>query len=346
MTTTLTRDGAPGATRVGNQPCLPRFSRARLTTRFLLRTVVIFVTVFLIASFITFALQGLSGLSPAHLKLSENATAAQIAQLNHEWGLDRPIYIRYLDWLGGIAHGDLGKSWYNGASISELLRDRAIVSLSVAALAVLIGIVGGVVLGTIAALFQTRWPDRLITAFTSIMSIVPAFVVGIALVAIFAVKLRLFPSAGYVPIAQGGITGWLQHLWLPALALSFDTVADIARQLRIGLIQAYRENYVTGAVVRGLSGRRIFFVHVLRNASGPALTVLGLKFPSLIGGAVVTEAIFGLTGYGQFAAASANRGDVPAVQGVLVLAIVLVVAFNLLVNVFLVRLIPAASRGV
>ncbi|WP_231637227.1 ABC transporter permease subunit [Microbacterium sp. No. 7] len=139
---------------------------------------------------------------------------------------------------------------------------------------------------------------------------------------------------------------WLWHLWLPAIALSFDTVADVARQMRVGLVQAYRDNYVTGAVVRGLSPRRIFFVHVLRNGSGPALTVLGMKFPNLLGGAVVTEAIFGLAGYGKFAADSASRGDVPAVQGVLVVAIVLVVLFNLLVNVLLVRLNPASARGV
>ncbi|MEV8517744.1 ABC transporter permease [Dactylosporangium sp. NPDC051484] len=325
---------------------LHRFARTRLTVRFLLQTTVVFVTVFLMATFITFGLQGLSGLSPAHLKLSDDATQAQIDELNHEWGLDRPFVTQYLDWLGAIVHGDLGKSWYNGAAITELLVDRAAVSLSVALLALVIGIVAGGVLGGVAARFHTRWIDRLITGFTSLMAIIPAFVVGILLVAVFAATFKLLPAAGYMTIAEGGIGGWLRFLWLPAIALSFDTVADVARQLRIGLIQAYRENYVTGAVLRGLSGARIFFVHVLRNAVGPTLAILGLKFPNLIGGAVVTEAIFGLTGYGQFAAASANRGDVPAVQGVLVLAIVLVVAFNLLVNVILARLIPAASRGI
>jgi peptide/nickel transport system permease protein len=177
------------------------------------------------------------------------------------------------------------------------------------------------------------------------ISVMPSFVVGIALVGVFAVGLGWFPSAGYTP-AERGIGVWLAHITLPAIALSFDTVSDVARQLRAGLVAAYRENYVTGAVVRGLGPHRIFFRHVLRNGIGPALAVLGLKFPNLLGGAVVTEAIFGMPGFGQFAAGSAQRGDVPAVQGVLVVSIVLVVVFNLLVNLILARVAPASARGV
>ncbi len=323
-----------------------RAASARWTASFVLQSIIVFATVFLFGTFITFALQGLSGLSPAHLQLAESATPEQVAALEHQWGLDRPFAVQYVDWFAGILRGDLGTSWYNGADIADLLASRAVISLSVAGLALVIGVVLGFVLGALAAKFQTTWIDRSITAFTTFISVMPAFVVGIGLVAVFAVWLGWFPSAGYIPIATGGVNQWLLHLWLPAIALSFDTVADIARQLRVGLIQANRENYVTGALVRGLSRRRIFWVHVLRNGSGPALTILGMKFPSLLGGAVVVEAIFGLAGYGKFAADSASRGDVPAVQGVLVVAIVLVVSFNLLVNFLLVRLSPASARGI
>lgn len=311
-----------------------------------LRSIIVFVAVFFFATLLTFGLQGLSGLSPAHLQLSESATPEAIAALEHQWGLDQPLWQQYFKWLGGILHGDLGRSWYNGADISLLLTSRAAISLSVAGLALVIGVTLGALLGVVAAKFQTTWIDRAITSFTTLISVLPPFVVGIALVAIFAVWLNWFPSAGYVPIARGGIGAWLRHIWLPALALSMEAVADIARQLRVGLIQASRENYVTGAIVRGLSRERIFWGHILRNGSGPALTMLGMKFPNLIGGAVVTEAVFGLAGYGRFAADSASRGDVPAVQGVLVLAIVLVVVFNLLVNLLLVRLTPASARGI
>jgi peptide/nickel transport system permease protein len=225
-----------------------------------------------------------------------------------------------------------------------LLIDRAIISLSVAGLALVIGVTFGLVLGGLAARFHASWLDRSITAFTTFISVMPSFVVGIALVSLFAVTLKWLPSAGYVPMEDGGWP-WLSHLILPALALSFDTCADLARQLRVGLVSAYRENYVLGALLRGLSDRRIFFVHVLRNGVGPALTVLGMKFPNLLGGAVVTEAVFGLAGYGKFANDSALRGDVPSVQGVLVVSVVVVVVFNVLVNVLLNRLIPNAERG-
>ncbi|MCK9899528.1 ABC transporter permease [Frankia sp. Cpl3] len=311
----------------------------------LARSAAIFVPVFLVATFLTFALRAISGLSPAQMQLGENATPEAVARIEHEWGLDRPFLAQYWTWFENILRGDLGSSWSNGADIDELIGNGLAVSLSVAALALVIGVVGGFGLGTLAALRRTTWVDRAITGFTTFMAVTPPFVVGIVLVAVFAVGLGWLPAAGYVPAAAGAWP-WLSHILLPALALSFDTIADVARQLRTGLIAAYQENYVIGAKVRGLSPRRIFFRHVLRNGTGPALAVLGLKFPTLIGGAVVTEWIFGLQGFGRFANDSAQAGDVPAVQGVLVVSIVLVVTFNLIVNVALARVTPASQRGV
>ncbi|MER5911453.1 ABC transporter permease [Streptomyces sp. NPDC001982] len=311
----------------------------------LARSVAIFVPVFLVATFVTFALRSLSGLSPARIQLGEEATPEAIHRIEAQWGLDRPFLTQYWDWFTGVLHGQLGASWVNGADISTLIGLGLGVSLSVATFALILGVLIGFVLGTVAALRRTTWIDRAITGFVTLISVMPAFVVGIVLVAVFAVGLQLFPSAGYVPAAQG-FGPWLAHITLPALALSCDVVADVARQLRTSLVAAYRENYVTGAVVRGLSPRRIFFGHVLRNGLGPALATLGLKFPALVGASVVTEWIFGLQGFGRFANDSAQAGDVPAVQGVLVVSIVLVVVFNLIVNLVLARVTPAAQRGV
>ncbi|MGY0021757.1 ABC transporter permease [Streptomyces sp. cg35] len=311
----------------------------------LARSVALFVPVFLVATFVTFALRSLSGLSPARIQLGEEATPAAVARVEAEWGLDRPFLVQYGDWFDGVLHGDLGTSWTNGSDISTLIGVGLGVSLSVATFALLIGVVVGFALGTLAALRRTTWIDRAVTGFVTVISVMPAFVVGIVLVAVFAVGLHLFPSAGYVPAAQG-VGPWLAHITLPALALSFDVIADVARQLRTSLIAAYGENYVTGAVVRGLSPRRIFFGHVLRNGLGPTLATLGLKFPALVGASVVTEWIFGLQGFGRFANDAAQAGDVPAVQGVLVVSIALVVTFNLLVNLVLARVTPASQRGV
>lgn len=311
----------------------------------LARSIAIFVPVFLVATFVTFALRSLSGLSPARIQLGEDATPEAIARVEAQWGLDRPFLVQYGNWFDGVLQGQLGTSWTNGADISTLIGLGLGVSLSVATFALLIGVVVGFALGTVAALRRTTWIDRAITGFVTAISVMPAFVVGIVLVAVLAVQLKLFPSAGYIP-AEQGLGPWLAHITLPAVALSFDVVADVARQLRASLIAAYRENYVTGAVVRGLGPRRVFFGHVLRNGLGPALATLGLKFPSLVGASVVTEWIFGLQGFGRFANDSAQAGDVPAVQGVLVVSIVLVVVFNLFVNLVLARVTPASQRGV
>jgi len=339
-------EGANGAAGAAKAAADLRRLQAKRIALGVLKPLGVFVPVLLIATFVTFLLRHISGLSPAHVKLGENATPELVRQIEHEWGLDRPFIVQYLDWFGGILRGDFGESWWNGTSVTEILASRAVISLSVAGLALVIGVVGGFVLGTLAALFPQSFLDRAITAVATFISVLPPFVVGVALIAVFAVTLHWLPAAGYVSIEDGGVGLWLSHILLPAVALSLDTVADVARQMRVGLISAYRENYVTGAIVRGLSGPRIFFVHVLRNGIGPTLTVIGMKFPNLLGGAVVTEAIFGLSGFGQYAADSALRGDVPAVQGALVVSIILVVVFNVAVNIVLNRVTPAAARGV
>jgi peptide/nickel transport system permease protein len=309
------------------------------------RLLAAFIPVFVFGSFFTFLLGSASGLNPAALQLGEAGTPQADHALNKQFGLDHPFFVQYFDWFGKVLTGNLGKSWVNGNSVSSLLAGRAIISLSAAGLALLIGVVIGFGLGALAARYQSTWVDRTVTIFTSTISVMPPFIVGVVLIDVFAVSLHWLPAAGYVSFTTG-FGPWLSHIILPALALSFDTIADVARQLRVGLATAKRQNYVVGAVVRGLSGRRIFFVHVLRNGVGPALAVLGLKFPNLLGGAVVTEAIFQLSGYGVFASQSAIKGDVPAVQAVLVVSVVLVVIFNMLVNLILTRLIPASSRGV
>jgi peptide/nickel transport system permease protein len=304
-----------------------------------------FIPVFVFGSFFTFLLGAASGLNPATLQLGEAATPQAVHALKEQWGLNRPFFVQYFSWFGKVLTGNFGNSWVNGNSVSSLLGPRAVISLSAAGLALLIGVVVGFGLGALAARYQSTWVDRTVTIFTSTISVMPPFIVGVVLIDVFAVSLHWLPAAGYVPFATG-FGPWLGHIILPALALSFDTVADVARQLRVGLVTARRQNYVVGAVVRGLSGRRVFFVHVLRNGVGPSLAVLGLKFPNLLGGAVVTEAIFQLSGYGVFASQSAIKGDVPAVQAVLVISVLLVVIFNLLVNLILNRLIPASRRGV
>jgi peptide/nickel transport system permease protein len=345
MTATLT----PAAPAAGRGKKDSRASAVALRLRRLLaaigRILTALIPVFLLGSLFTYMLGAISGLTPAYLQLGEGATPGAIKALDQQWGLNRPFFVQYFSWLGHVLTGNFGNSWVNNFPVSQLLASRAIISISAAGVALLLGVVFGFGIGALAVRFQSTWVDRVITVFTSTISVLPPFIVGILLIDVFAVWLRWLPSSGFMPLSAG-LGSWLSHIILPAIALSFDTIADVARQLRVGLATAKRQNYVTGAIVRGLNGRRVFFVHVLRNGIGPAVAILGLKFPNLLGGAVVTEAIFQLSGYGQFASQSAIKGDVPAVQAVLVISVLLVVIFNLVVNVILARLIPSsASRG-
>lgn len=310
-----------------------------------LRVALISLPVFLFATLITFGLRELSGISPLAFVVGEDATPQLVATIREKWGLDQPFIVQYLLWLAAVVQGDLGEAWKDGQSVSEILWQKAPISLSITFFALVIGVVGGTALGLLAALNRGTWIDRGITVATSVVSAMPSFVVGIVLIAVFAVGFRLFPSGGYVAFEQNP-GAWLARITLPAIALSLDTVADIARQLRSGIVGAYQSNYVVGARLRGLSEARILWTHVLRNGVGPALTVLGMKFPTLLGGAVITESIFHLPGYGIFTATAAQQGDVPVVQGALIFSIVLVLVFNLLVNAILNRLTPAAQRGI
>lgn len=315
----------------------------RAAARFLGSTLAIAVPVFLVATLITFLLGVVSGLDPAAGIAGDAASPETIARIRTDLGLDQPIAVQYMQWMGRLLHGDLGTSWFNGVPATELIFQRLPISLSIAGMALLVGLVFGTGLGLVAGVRHGGRLDRAITLFAAIVSSLPPFVVAFLLILVFSLWLGWLPSSGYVPFSEGP-AGWLAAIGIPAVALSIDVVADLARQLRTGLVSALSENYVTGAVVRGLSRRRILFVHVLRNAAGPALTVVALRVPMLIGGAVVTEAIFNMPGMGKLAADSALRGDVPVVQGTLVVSIVLILACNLCVNVLLGVLQPAARR--
>jgi len=327
-----------------NEPRLsvrPRFVSTLLAAGKGLGTV---VAVLLFASFGTFALGALAGTSPGAVALGSDATPAAIKAFNHNIGYDRPLLVRYVDWLTSALKGDLGTSWFSGIPVAQSLADRLPVSLSLAGLALLIAVVAGGTAGILAGMKRRTLIDRAITVVSGALSTLPPFVAGIALIVIFSVGLGALPSGGYSP-AQAGFGTWLSFLILPAIALSLDAACEITRQLRTGIVAAMDENYVTGAVVRGLTPRRIMFGHVLRNAAGPALAVVGLHIPRLIGGAVVTEAVFALPGIGQLARDSALQGDIPVVQGILLVVLGLVLVSNTIVNVLLERLRPHAARS-
>lgn len=303
------------------------------------------IPVALIATLLTFMLGTLTDQDPAGVLLGDNARPEDVERIRHLMGLDRPFYVRYFDWLGDALQGDFGESWFTHIPVWDSVSQRLPVSLSIAAFALTIAIAVGTTLGLLAALSNGGIVDRAISLFASVLSTIPGFVAAIGLVVVLSVTFPVLPSGGYVsPSTDVGM--WIKCLTLPALALSLQTSADLARQLRTGLVAALQENYVVGATMRGFSRRRIVAVHALRNGAGPAVAVLGLHVPRLIGEAIITETVFVMPGLGTLTRDAALRGDVPVVQGTLLLSVALVVASSVLFNALLFVLRPAARREV
>jgi peptide/nickel transport system permease protein len=308
------------------------------------RSLAVVVPVALLSTFVTYALGSFTNANPAAAVLGDTATAEDIARINHQFGLDQPLLVQYWNWITAALHGDLGTSWFTTIPVADSIRQTFPVDLSLTLVALVIAVLVGGSAGIVAALRPGHWFDRALTALCAVASTVPAFVIGIGLIVVFSVLLPVLPSGGYVPIREDPLQ-WLRFLILPALALSLDLTADIARQLRNSLVGTLWENFVIGAEVRGLSRRRVVFRHALRNAAGPTLTVLGFRVPQLIGGAVITETLFNLPGMGKLTLDAAGTQDVPVIQGTLLVAISLVLLANVLVNGVLIRLRPQARRG-
>jgi peptide/nickel transport system permease protein len=324
----LTRGGTADA--AGAAP--PRLRRGRVALARIGGGLVVLVPIVFLASFITYCLGALSNSNPAATILGQDAaTPAAVARYDKYLGLDHPLVVQYWSWLVQAVHGNLGRSYFTQIPVSQSIAQRLPVDLSIAILAVILAVLIGGTAGTVAAIRRGGWIDRGVTAACSVVSTLPAFVVGIILVVLFAVSVHLFPANGYVG-PSAGLGDWLSHIILPSLALSLAVAADIARQLRTSLVQVLGQNYIVGARVRGLPYRRILFRHALRNAAGPALVILGNDFPQMLAGAVAAEVVFSLPGLGQLLLESAQTRDIPVVQGLLLVISTFVIVVNLVVN--------------
>jgi peptide/nickel transport system permease protein len=321
--------GASAATS-GPAPAAPR-RRGRALAGRLASGIGVILLILLLSSFITYGLGALSDSDPAATILGQNATPAQVARLNHSLGLDKPLVTQYWDWLTSALHGNLGISYFTQIPVAASIGQRLPVDLSIAIFAVILASVIGGLAGTFAAIWRGSVFDRCVTVASSVASTLPAYVIGIIFVVIFAVSAKMLPANGYVS-PSASVPLWLRSIILPSLALSLQVASDVARQLRTSLVSVLDQNYIIGAKVRGLPYRRVLIRHALRNSVGPALTVLGNDFPMMLAGAVAAEAVFSLPGLGQLLLTSAQTRDIPVVQGVLLVVSAFVVAVNIVIN--------------
>ncbi|MEV7608582.1 ABC transporter permease [Microbacterium sp. NPDC089320] len=297
---------------------------------FTLRRIASGLVLIAVISLIAYSLLYMAGGDIARRILGDTATPEVVAKKTTELGLDRPLLVRYGEWLGQALTGDLGRSWFSGELVTTSVANRLGVTLSLVIGAVLISAVVSVVLGVLAAR-RGGWVDSAVQLLTMLGFAVPGFLIALGLVLVFAVRLGWFKATGYVA-PDDSLVGWLASITLPIAALSIGAIAAVAQQVRGSVVDSMSRDYVRTLRARGLPMRSVVYRHVLRNAGGPALAVLALQFIGLLGGAVIVEQVFAIPGMGQLTVRSTVQGDIPVVMGLVIVFAVLVLVVNLLID--------------
>ncbi len=278
---------------------------------------------------------------PATTMLGVHARPESIAALNHELGLDKPLWKQYGFYVGRVARLDLGDSLKFKVSVLSLLEKRMQVSLLLIAYATVLTILVALPLGVIAALKKDSLFDQIVRGVLMVTMVMPGFWVGILLLILFSIKLGLFPVSGY----GDGITAHLHHLFLPALTIALSLAPILVRSLRGSILEAMGSDYVKTARAKGLREGAVVLAHVLRNALIPAVTLLGLSVGYLMGGTVIIENVFGLPGAGKLLVDSIGARDYPVVQSTTLIFAALVIFVNLLTDIIYSFLDPRVRLG-
>jgi len=295
------------------------------------RRVIATIPVMGVVALFVFSLLFLAPGDPAAIIAGDQATPDDVERIRASLGLDRPFLVRFLEWLFRVLQGDLGVSIFTNLPVAHMIKQRLEPTFSLMALTLAIALTFAIPMGVVAAWKHGTWIDRFVMLFAVLGFSVPVFVVGYLLAYTFALQLDWFPVQGYTPIANG-LGGWLSNLMLPAVALGGVFIALIARITRATMLEVLSQDYVRTAKAKGVGQRAILFVHALKNAAVPIITIIGLGFAGLIGGAVVTESVFAIPGVGRLVVDAILRRDYPVIQGVVLMFSFVYVIVNLIVD--------------
>ena len=296
----------------------------------------------LVVATLTFFMIKLVPGNPASFLVGVGATRHEIAVIDAQLGLDKPVLTQYVDWLGKAVRGDLGKSYITNQSVTSALSTAVPATLSLAALATLLAFIVGASVGMFAAL-RGGLADRIAQAAASLGLGVPNFWFAYLLIFLFAIKLPVFPATGYTPIGQS-VGHWITGLVLPVVAIAVNNTAQIMFQARSATLEVLGSDFVRTLQAAGVSRRRIIAKHVLRNAAIPVVTVTGFVFVISLGGVVVIESIFNIQGVGSVFLNAVHQQDLPIVQGAILYFTVAVVVVNLIVDLAVGWIDPRARR--
>lgn len=298
---------------------------------YLVRRLLATIPVMGVVAVIVFLLLHLAPGDPATLIAGDFATAEDIARIGKQLGLDRPLPIQFVGWVGQILQGELGTSIFSQLPVSRLIRQRLEPTLVLSVATLIIAVVLAVPVGVLAAWRARTWVDRVVMGLSVCGLSVPVFVLGYLLIYFFAIRLGWLPVQGYVSLAQG-LWPCLRSIVLPSLALGSIYMALIARITRASLLEVLEEDYVRTAHAKGLSTLTVVVTHALRNASIPIVTIIGVGLTLLIGGVVITESVFAIPGIGRLTVDAILRRDYPIIQAVILLSSGVYVMVNLVID--------------
>jgi peptide/nickel transport system permease protein len=295
------------------------------------RRILATIPVMLIVAFFVFSLLYLAPGDPAAIIAGDQATPADVERIRASLGLDRPFVVRFGEWLWQIIHGDLGNSIFTNLPVSHMIAQRIEPTTSLMILTIVFSIIVAIPLGVLAAWKHGNWIDRSVMMLAVFGFSTPVFVLGYLLAYVFALKLDWLPVQGFTSITVG-VVPFLRSLALPTVALGLIYVALLARITRATMLEVLSQDYVRTAKAKGVDQRVVLFVHALKNAAVPIVTVIGIGVALLIGGAVVTESVFAIPGLGRLTVDAILRRDYPVIQGVVLLFSFVYVLVNLAVD--------------
>ena len=300
------------------------------------------ITLLVASSVVFFVLEILPG-DPAAVMLGINAEDDTLAALRAELGLDRPIAVRYLGWLGDLVQGDLGISYTYDVPVSELIMERVILSLPLAVLSMILSTLIAIPLGIIAASNHTKPMDFLVMIFSQLGIAIPNFWFALLLIIFFSVFMGVLPAGGFAGW-DAGIIPALSSLLLPTIALALPQAAILTRVTRSSLLEVLNEDYIRTARAKGSSSRRTLWRHALRNAMIPVVTIMGLQFSFLLAGTIIIENVFYLPGIGRLIFQAIAQRDLIVVKNLVILLAASVIVINFIVDM-LYAVIDPRLRG-
>ena len=298
---------------------------------YVVRRILATIPVMAVVALFVFSLLYIAPGDPAAVIAGDQATPEDVERIRASLGLDRPFLVRFGDWVWRILQGDLGTSIFTNLPVSTMIAQRIEPTLSLMVLTLLLAVGVAVPMGVVAAWKQGTLVDRAVMVFAVLGFSVPVFVVGYLLAYVFALELDWLPVQGYTSFSEG-FWPWLENLILPAVALGGVYIALIARITRATMLEVLSQDYIRTARAKGVGQRGILFLHALKNAAVPIVTVIGIGIALLIGGAVVTESVFAIPGLGRLTVDAILRRDYPVIQGVVLLFSFVYVLVNLAID--------------